>query len=107
MSLFFMEVFEHVNKDRVAEYEELSRATDAKVHASEPGMLVHVQTRVAEDDHRVTYRWQETFRSVEDYRAHVQNPDVAEHMAKLNQGILCASIEVVVYCDWPAARKAK
>ena len=107
MSMFFMEVFEHVNKSRVAEYEALSRETDTKVHANEPGMLVHVQTRVAEDERKVTYRWQETFQSIEDYRAHVQNPDVALHMQKLNDGILCAPIEVVVYCDWPDERKAK
>ncbi len=107
MSIFILEVFERVNRDRLDEYLRRSRETDEKVFSNEPGMMVHVQTKVNEDDSTITYRWQETFQSFEDYKVHVQHPDVAAHMEKLNDGVLAGPIEVVVYCDWPEERKQK
>lgn len=107
MTMVVLEVFERVRRARIEEYETLSRETDATVFANEPGMLVHIQTIVARDRDAVTYRWQETFASAEDLKAHGQHPGVQAHMARLYDGILTGPIEVVVYCDWPEERKAK
>lgn len=105
--MFFIEVFERVHRDRESEYLKLSRDNDIIVKETEPGMLVHVQTRVAEDDISVTYRWQETYADVDAFRHHGQTPNVRLHMEKLAEGILVDPISVVVYCDWPPIRKQK
>lgn len=106
MPHFFLEAFEHVHKDKVAAYEEMSRITDQRVRETEPGMLIHAQTLVAETDEKNVYRWLEVYRSYEDLEAHLKNPCVEEHIAKLNDGFLCAPLEVTFYCDWDEEQKA-
>ncbi len=106
MSHFFLEAFEHVHKDRAAEYEELSRQTDLKVKETEPGMLIHAQTKVLETDDKIVYRWQETFSSYAGFEAHITNPHTQKHIEALNNGLLCAPLEVVIYCDWTDEQKA-
>ena len=105
--MFFIEVFERVHRDREAEYLQLSRDNDIIVKQNEPGMLIHVQTRVAEDEVSVTYRWQETYTDVDAFRAHGQTPNVQAHMEHLADGILVEPISIVVYCDWPEERQRK
>lgn len=105
MSLFFLEAYEHVYKDKAAEYERLSKKTDRKVMETEPGNLIHVQTKVSEDDREVVYRWLEVFASYEDLQAHLDNEHVQAHVQKLNDGYLCAPIEVTIYCNWTEEQK--
>ena len=105
--MFFIEVFERVHRDRESDYLKLSRDNDVVVRQNEPGMLVHVHTRVDEDYGSVTYRWQETYDDVDAFRFHGQTSNVQAHLEKLADGILVEPISVVVYCDWPEARKQK
>ncbi len=50
MSYFFLEAFEHVYKNRVEEYERMGTAVDKKIEETEPGMLIHAQSKVSEDE---------------------------------------------------------
>ena len=76
MSLFVLEAFEHVHAAHAAEYERRGAAIQAKVKALEPDMLVHLQTKVAETDTEVTYRWLEVFRTFEGMAAHFDGEHV-------------------------------
>lgn len=106
MSLFFLEAFEHVNKDKKDEYERMSSATDKKVKETEPGMLIHVQTKVSEDEKEAVYRWLEVYEKYEDFKVHFESPIVKEHIQKMNEKkILRSPVEVIVYCDWTEKQK--
>jgi len=105
MSHFYLEAFEHVYKEKVAEYEEISRITDQKVRDTEPGMLIHTQTLVEATVEKNVYRWLEVYRSYEDLEMHLKNPCVEEHIEKLNKGFLCAPLDVTFYCDWDDEQK--
>jgi quinol monooxygenase YgiN len=105
MSHFFLEAFEHVHKDRVSEYEELSRLADKNCQETEPGMLIHVQTLVESSTEKNVYRWVEVYKSYEDLEGHLKNPFIEKHIAKLNDGILCAPLEVTFFCDWNDEQK--
>jgi quinol monooxygenase YgiN len=106
MSLFFLEAFEHVHKNRAAEYERMGTAIDNKVEETEPGMLIHVQTKISENAQEVVYRWVEVYEKYEDFQVHFNNPAVKEHIQKLTEKeILCSPIEAVVYCDWTDEQK--
>jgi quinol monooxygenase YgiN len=105
MSLFFLEAFERIHKERVEEYELLSREIDRKVKETEPGNLIHIQTKVSEDDREAVYRWLEVFASQEALQAHLDNENVQAHVAKLNGGFLSAPLEVIIHCDWTEEEK--
>ena len=105
MSLFFLEAFEHVHKDKAGEYERLSREVDNKVKETEPGNLIHVHTKISEENDKVVYRWLEVFAKYEDLQVHLDNEHVQAHVQKLGDGYLCAPIEVIVYCDWTEEQK--
>jgi hypothetical protein len=106
MSLFFLEAFEHIHKNMAGEYERMGTEVDNKVEETEPGMLIHVQTKVSENEHEVVYRWVEVYGKYEDFQAHFENPVVKEHIQKLTEKeILRSPIEVVVYCDWTEKQK--
>ena len=105
MSLFFLEAFERVHKDKAEEYERLSKETDNKVKKTEPGNLIHVQTKISEDDREVVYRWLEVFANYEDLQTHLENEHVQAHVQKLDDGYLCAPIEVIIYCNWTEEQK--
>ncbi len=105
MSLFYLEAIEHIHKDKVAEYERLSAETDSMVRETEPGMLIHVQTRISENDDEVVYRWLEVYENYEDLQVHLDNEHVQAHVQKLDDGYLCAPIEVIIYCDWSEEQK--
>ena len=81
MSHFFLEAIEHIHKDRVAEYEEMSRVIDQKVRETEPGMIIHVHTLLETHDNKHVYRWLEVYRSYEDLEAHLKNPCVEANIA--------------------------
>ena len=105
MSLFFLNAYEKVPRDKISDYEQLSAFTDQKVQEIEPGMLVHVQTVHAETDQHVTYCWHEIYASYEDLRNHLDNKYVAKHIRKLNDGLLDGKVEVHIYCDWDEVQK--
>ena len=105
MSYFTLEAFEHIHKDRVEEYLAMSKATDEEVRATEPGMLIHAQTLHEETTEKNVYRWLEVYRSYADFERHITNACVQEHIKKLNDGILCAPLQVVFYCDWSDEQK--
>jgi quinol monooxygenase YgiN len=105
MSLFFLEAYVHVHPDKVAEYEALSKTLNQNIEKTEPGMLIHVQTKVSENEHEVIYKWSEVFRSYDDLPAHLQNKHAQEHMQKLGEGIVTSPIEILVFCDWTEEQK--
>ena len=100
MSYFFLEAFEHVYKNRVEEYERMGTAIDKKIEETEPGMLIHAQSKVSEDEHEVVYRWLEVFENYEDFLFHLENEPVSAHMQKISNGMLRRPIDVIVYSDW-------
>ena len=105
MSMFFLEAYEHIHKDKAQEYERMGTEVDNKVEETEPGMLIHVQTKVSENDHEVVYRWLEVYEKYEDLQFHLENEPVQAHLQKIGEGFLCAPLEVIVYCDWTEEQK--
>jgi hypothetical protein len=105
MSYFFLEAYERVHKNRVEEYERMGTAVDKIVEQTEPGMLIHTQNKVSENDHEVVYRWLEVYEKYEDFGLHLENESVHSHMQKISDGILTGPIEVVVYSDWSEEQK--
>lgn len=107
MSIFFLEAYETVRKSKIAEYEKMSHDTDAKVKDTEPGMLVHAQSKISESDDEVVYRWLEVFESYEAFETHLNNPCVQEHVKKFtDHDILSGPVDVQIHCDWTDAQKA-
>ena len=106
MSLFFLEAFEKVYKSKVIEYEKMSNITDQKVRDTEPGMLLHAQTKISENELEVTYRWMEVFENYEAFEAHLKNPFVEKHIKIFTENkILSGPVEVKIHCDWSEERK--
>ena len=106
MSLFFLEAFEKVYKSKVIEYEKMSNITDQKVRDTEPGMLLHAQTRISENELEVTYRWMEVFENYEAFEAHLKNPFVEKHIKRFTENkILSGPVEVKIHCDWSEEKK--
>jgi len=108
MSLFFLEAYEKVYKSKVIEYEKMSNITDQKVKDTEPGMLLHAQTKISENENEVTYRWMEVFDNYEAFEAHLRNPFVEKHLKKFTENkILSSPLEVKIYCDWSEEKKTE
>ena len=106
MSLFFLEAFEKVYKSKVIEYEKMSNIIDQKVRDTEPGMLLHAQTKISENELEVTYRWMEVFENYEAFEAHLKNPFVEKHIKLFTENkILSGPVEVKIHCDWSEERK--
>ena len=106
MSLFFLEAFEKVYKSKVIEYEKMSNITDQKVRDTEPGMLLHAQTKISENELEVTYRWMEVFENYEAFEAHLKNPFVEKHIKLFTEKkILSGPVEVKIHCDWSEEKK--
>ena len=106
MSLFFLEAYEKVYKSKVIEYEKMSNITDQKVRDTEPGMLLHVQTKISENETEVTYRWMEVFENYEALEAHLKNPFVEKHLKRFTENkILSGPVELKIHCDWSEERK--
>ena len=103
--LFALEAFEHVDKNKIEEYEKLGKLVDNQVEESEPGMLVHALTKVSETEAEVVYRWLEVFESPEALQTHLDNPLVREHIKKMEGGILCGPSKIVIYADWDDDQK--
>ena len=106
MSMFVLEAFEHVNTAHAQEYERRGAVVQAKVKAIEPDMLVHLQTKIAETETEVTYRWLEVFRNFEGMAAHFDSAHVKEHLRYLNDGVLARPTDLKVHVDWPEEQKA-
>lgn len=92
-----LEAFEHVAKDRVADYETAAVQIDDKVRDTEPGMIVHVLTPVSESETSHTYRWLEVFQDVDALKAHFANPEVIAHGQKMSDGILNQTTDLIIY----------
>ena len=108
MSLFFLEAFEKVYKSKVIEYEKMSNITDQKVRDTEPGMLLHAQTKISENELEVTYRWMEVFENYEAFEAHLKNPFVEKHIKRFTENkILSGPVEVKIHCDWSEEKKKR
>ena len=106
MSLFFLEAYEKVYKSKVIEYEKMSNITDQKVRDTEPGMLLHAQTKISENETEVTYRWMEVFENYEAFEAHLKNPFVEKHLKRFTENkILSGPVEVKIHCDWSEEKK--
>ena len=105
MSLFFLEAYVHVRPEKVTEYEALSKTLNQNIERTEPGMLIHAQTKVSENEHEVVYKWSEVYKSYDDLPAHLQNKHAQEYMQKLGEGIVTSPIEILVSCDWTEEQK--
>lgn len=106
-ALIVLEAYEHVDPARCADYEIAAQAIDDKVKETEPGMLVHALTRIAETPDKVTYRWLEIFDGVAALEAHFASPHVKDHVARMSDGILLSPVELVLYTGWSEAEKAE
>jgi hypothetical protein len=106
MSLFVLEAFEHVQAAHAEEYERRGAAIQAKVKAIEPDMLVHLQTKIAENGAEVTYRWLEVFRNFEGMARHFDGAHVKDHLRYLNDGVLSRPTDLKVHVDWTEEQKA-
>ena len=107
MSLFFLEGYEYVHKDKARQYEAICSDIDKKMEETEPGVLFHAKQRISEDDSKVVYRWLEVFRDAEDFQFHLRNPALLELGERMEQeGVKCAPIEVIAYADWTDKQKA-
>lgn len=107
MSYCFLEAFERVPKSKVRAYEQLSHDTDKEVKRTEPGHLVHVQTKIGEDGDDVLYRWLEIYKDAAALKAHFDNPVLARHMQAVSDGELQSGpVKVVIYSDWSEEEKA-
>jgi len=106
MALFVVEASCCVYKNRAKEYEQACREADKKQEKAEPGLLVHVHTKVSENDEEVTYKWVEVYESYEDFQRHLESDISQTHLQKINNGILSSSPEVIIYCDWTDEQKA-
>ena len=108
MSLFFLEAYEKVYKSKVIEYEKMSNITDQKVKDTEPGMLLHAQTKISENENEVTYRWMEVFENYEAFETHLKNPFVEKHIKRFTENkILSGPVEVKIHCDWSEEKKTE
>ena len=106
MSLFFLEAYEKVYKSKVIEYEKMSNITDQKVRDTEPGMLLHAQTKISENETEVTYRWMEVFKNFEAFEAHLKSPFVEKHLKRFTENkILSGPVEVKIHCDWSVEKR--
>ena len=101
-----LEAFEYVKRDQTDTYEAMAEEIDRKVQESEPGMLVHALTKISEDESETIYRWLEVFENAEALKAHIENPAVVAHIAKMNDGVLSGPTEIVLYTDWNETQKA-
>lgn len=104
-NILVLEAFEHVHPDQSAAYEAAAPRIDDAVRQSEPGMLVHALTEVSRSDNEVVYRWLEIFDGAASLAAHFDNPADHKHVAKLNDGMLVAPTELVIYADWDEAER--
>ena len=106
MSLFFLEAYEKVYKSKIIEYEEMSNLTDKQVRDTEPGMLLHVQNKISENELEVTYRWMEVFANYEAFEVHLKNPFVEKHIKRFTEKkILSGPVEVKIHCNWSEEEK--
>jgi len=106
MTIFFLEAFEYVNQSKTAEYEEMGASIDAAVKKTEPGMLVHVQTKVSETETESVYRWLEVYKSYDDLLTHINSPELQAHTAAIEEKqIMSRPGTVVIYCDWSDEQK--
>ena len=105
-NILALEAFEYVKRDQTEIYEAMAEEIDRKVQESEPGMLVHALTKISEDERETIYRWLEVFENPAALKAHIENPAVVAHIAKLNDGVLSGPTEIVLYTDWDEAHKA-
>lgn len=98
--IFVLEAFEHVRNDSVQQYLEMGQIIDKLVREKESGMLVHALTRCSGDDTETVFRWLEVFENSDALAFHLYSDHVIEHVAKLNDGILSAATDLVIYADW-------
>ncbi|MCG8491093.1 MAG: antibiotic biosynthesis monooxygenase [Sneathiellales bacterium] len=105
-AILALEAFEHVHTERTAEYEVMGQDIDDRVRETEPGMLVHALTKISSSETETTYRWLEVFENPKALQAHLDNPHVQNHIAKLGNGILSSPTEIVIYADWDDQQKA-
>lgn len=98
--ILVLEAFEHVRNDSVQRYLEMSQVIDDLVRDKEPGMLVHALTRQSGDETETIFRWLEVFENSDALAFHLTGDHVTEHVAALNDGILSAATDLVIYADW-------
>lgn len=98
--ILVLEAFEHVRNDSVQDYLEMAQVIDDRVQETEPGMLVHALTRSSGDEKETIFRWLEVFENSDALAYHLDSKHVTEHVARLNDGILSAPTDLVIYCDW-------
>lgn len=97
MSLVVLEAHEYVHRECQRIYETRARSAQDLVRQQEPGMLVHMQTLVAQNDTVVTYRWLEVCRDVDALITHLTSEYITAHAAFLDNGILARPSDVVIY----------
>ena len=95
-----LEAFEHVHNGLVQDYLEMAQVIDDLVKENEPGMLVHALTRSSGDEEETVFRWLEVFENSDALAYHLDSKHVTEHIATLNDGILSAPTDLVIYADW-------
>ena len=84
----------------------MSNLTDKQVRDTEPGMLLHAQTKISENEFEVTYRWMEVFANYEAFEVHLKNPFVEKHIKRFTENkILSGPVEVKIHCDWSEKEK--
>lgn len=99
-ALLVLEAFEHVHPDKTQSYERMGKSIDEQVKNTELGMLVHALTKVSENESESLYRWLEVFDSEQALKAHISNPHVISHIKAMNDGVLSATTDIVIYADW-------
>ena len=98
--ILVLEAFEHVHNSRVQDYLEMAQVIDDLVKEKEPVMLVHALTRSSGDEKETVFRWLEVFENSDALASHLDSKHVTEHVATLNDGILSAPTDLVIYADW-------
>lgn len=104
--ILVLEAFEHVKPAICADYEAAGKTIDDKVKETEPGMLVHALTKISESADVAVYRWLEVFDSPAALEAHFNSPHVQAHVTMLNDKMLTAPTEIVLYTGWSEDEKA-
>jgi len=105
MTLLLLEAFEHVHARLSAKHELLAAEVDRRVRENEPGMLLHLHTKVSENKNEIVYRWTEVFKSARDLDTHLEALHVQEY-GKKTEETYCAPIDIIIYCDWSEEQKA-
>lgn len=105
-AILVLEAFEHIDTRFIKEYEGMAQIIDERVKENEPGMLVHALTEVSVTKDETIYRWLEVYENPNALKAHLDNPHVQNHIAKLENGMLSSPTRIIIYADWDKVQHA-